>query len=230
LSIMKSSGFVAGLLLWAAMGGCASHVVSSDEALPVYHFSDVGLCRPPAGLAQLEASAGTRQLRALFLSSSTPEQTAATLDELPGHDELDAALYLSCVEFASGELSREALLQRLRLYQVLRLEHMQRGIARWLEEPEGYAAPGKLCHFIFNGDEPDARNLTRMVPAQTSADDCALHVFRLGGTHVLLGCGSGRWRAQWAKQPLLAGENGWVNRRYSPAGTRYVPEPNCGWS
>ena len=142
---------------------------------------------------------------------------------------LEAAFYLSCAEFARGELSKAVFSHQRRIYQDFRLARMNRGIQRWREEAEGFEMPGKVCHFVFNGDNPDMRNVTRMVPEETTVDDCAFFVFHNGGSHVLLGCSAGRWKTDWAAQPLLAGPNGWDNRRRSPAGTQYVPQPNCGW-
>jgi hypothetical protein len=226
---MKPSRFVYIFLLCVSASACSTRVIDSGEGPPAYRINDGSLCRAPAGFAELADSPGTRQLRALFLSSGPAEEVVAEVSDLPSDQELEAGFYLSCGEYARGELSKSVFSRQRRIYQWLRLEQMTRGIARWREEDDGFEVPGKVCHFIFNGDNPDTRNVTRLVPAQTSVDDCALYVYEDGGTHVLLGCSSGRWKTDWAAQPLLAGPNGWENRRRSPAGTQYVPEPNCGW-
>ena len=95
--------------------------------------------------------------------------------------------------------------------------------------PSGAATPGKVCLFLFNGDDADRRNETRLVPEQTTADDCAFYVNTNGGTHVRLGCSAGRWKLHWAPQRILAGPNGWTNRRDPLSGSQYVPDPDCGW-
>jgi hypothetical protein len=226
---MKASCVTFILLLCMSGAGCSSRALDSGEGPPAYRINDGSLCRAPAGFAELVESPGTRQLRALFLSSAPAAEVTAGVVELPSNEELDAAFYLSCGEYANGELSKEVFERERRIYQSFRLERMTRGIERWREEDGGFEAPGKVCHFIFSGDNPDLRNVTRLVPAQTSVDDCALYVHENGGTHLLLGCSAGRWRTDWAAQPLLVGPNGWKIRRRSPAGTQYVPEPNCGW-
>lgn len=226
---MKASRFIFILLLCASASACSTRVIDSDEDLPAYRINDGSLCRAPVGFSELVDSPRTRQLRALFLSSASVEEVVAEVSDLPSDAELDAGFYLSCEEYARGELSKAVFSHQRRIYQWLRLERMTRGIDRWREEDGSFETPGKVCHFIFDGDNPDPRNVTRLVPAPTSVDDCALYVYEDGGTHVLLGCSSGRWKTDWAVQPLLAGPNGWDKRRRSPAGTQYVPEPNCGW-
>ena len=229
LLTMDASRFLFVLLLCAGITGCGARIIKDENALTVYRLADGSLCGPPAGFDELAGRPGTLQVRSLFLSSAPPEAVAASISDLPPDQELDAALYLSCGEYVQGEMSKEVFARQRRIYQALRLEHMTRGIQRWREDPDGFAMPGKLCYFIFNNDGPDIRNVTRRVPDLTSIDDCALYVFNNGGTHVLLGCTDGRWLSRWAAQPLRAGPNGQLNRRLSPAGTRYAPEPNCGW-
>lgn len=226
---MKASSFIFILLFCVFAPGCSSRVIDSGDGPPAYRIDDGSLCRAPAGFPQLVESPGTRQLRALFLSSAPVEDVVAGVSDLPSNEELEAAFYLSCGEYANGELSKAVFARQRQMYQWFRLEHMTRGIQRWRDEDGGFDTPGKVCHFIFNGDNPDPRNVTRLVPAQTSVDDCAMYVYQDGGTHVLLGCSDGRWKTDWAAQPLLVGPNGWENRGRSPAGTQYVPEPNCGW-
>lgn len=217
------------VLLCVSVAGCSSRIIDSDDGPPAYRIDDGSLCRAPAGFSELAESAGTRQVRSLFLSSAPPDEVVGMVSELPENEALEAAFYLSCAEFARGELSKAVFSHQRRIYQDFRLERMNRGIQRWREEAEGFEMPGKVCHFVFNGDNPDMRNVTREVPEETTVDDCAFFVFHDGGSHVLLGCSAGRWKTDWAAQPLLAGPNGWDNRRRSPAGTQYVPQPNCGW-
>lgn len=226
---MKPNRLIFLLLLCVSVAGCSSRIIDSGEGLPAYRISDGSLCRAPAGFSELVASSGTKQLRALFLSSAPAEDVVAGVSDLPSYEELEAAFYLSCGEYANGELSKAVFERQRRIYQWFRLERMTRGIERWREEDAGFEMPGKVCHFVFSGDNPDPRNVTRLVPTQTSVDDCALYVHENGGTHLLLGCSEGRWKTGWAEQPLRVGPNGWENRRRSPAGTQYVPEPNCGW-
>ena len=188
--------------------------ISSDDSSE----ASTSLPIPAAGVAELS-----------ILSSASPEDVIASISNLPADGEIEAGFYLSCGEYARGTLSEAVFSRQRRIYQELRLERMVRGIQRWREEADGFEVPGKVCHFIFNGDHPDVRNVTRLVPPQTSVDDCALYVHNKGGTHVLFGCSAGRWKTDWAAQRLLAGPNGWANRHRSPVGTQYVPEPNCGW-
>ena len=227
--MMKASRFTFVLLLCLTAAGCSSRVIDADESLPAYRINDGSLCRAPAGFGETVQSPGARQLRALFLSSAPVKEVVAGVSDLPSDEELDAAFYLSCGEYANGALSKAVFERQRRIYQMLRLERMTRGTQRWREEDGGFAMPGKVCHFIFSGNNPDPRNVTRWVPASTTVDDCALYVHENGGTHVLLGCSDGRWKTRWAAQRLLPGPNGWKIRTRSPAGTQYVPEPNCDW-
>lgn len=219
------------LLFCTAVNGCGSRVIKADDgAPPVYRMDDGSLCEAPAGFPDILQTPGTRQARALFLSSTSPEETAAGVPDLPSREELGAALYVSCGEYANGKLSRSVFKRQRDIYQELRLKHLEHGVQGWLDDPEGYQSPGKVCLFIFSGDNPDMRNLTWLVPKQTTFDDCALHVGTNGGTHVRLGCSAGSWKMHWAPKRLLVGPNGWAKRHRPLAGTQYVPVPDCGWS
>lgn len=227
---MKASKLLVVILACACVVACSQRVIKGEDgAPPVYRMSDGSQCGLPSGYPEVLQTNGTRQVRALFLSSAAPEDVAAGVVILPSHAELDAALYLSCGEYARKEISRELLASQRQIYQALRLQHLTRGIRNWRDNPQGFDTSGKLCHFIFDGNNPDARNVTRLVPQATSADDCAIHANRNEGTHVLLGCSAGQWKTHWARQRILVGVNGWANRRRSLAGTRFVPEPDCGW-
>jgi hypothetical protein len=227
----KVTGCFFVLLLCVAIAGCGSRSIkTASDALPVYRMDDGSVCKAPAGYPDILESPGTRQARSLFLSSTSPKETAAGVSDLPSLEELSAALYFSCGEYASRKLSKNVFVRQREIYQELRLRYLRTGVQSWLDDPEGFKSPGKVCLFIFSGHNPDVRNLTRLVPPQTTADDCALHVSTNGGTHVRLGCSAGNWEMHWAPQWLLVGPNGWAERRRSLAGTQYVPVPDCGWS
>ena len=216
--------------LCAVVAGCGSRTIKADDdAPPVYRMDDGSLCKAPAGYPDILETSGTHQVRTLFLSSTSPVVTAEGVTDLPSREEIGAALYLSCGEYASRALSKDVFRRQREIFHELRLKHLERGVQSWLDDPEGFDSPGKICLFVFNGDNPDKRNVTRLVPQQTTADDCALYVNNNGGTHVRLGCSAGRWKIHWAAQRLLVGPNGWINRRHSLAGTQYVPDPDCGW-
>lgn len=217
------------ILVCMAVAGCATRAPSHGDGLAEYRLPDGTVCRAPSGFADLVDSDGTRQMRSLFLASAEPREVAASISVLPSRQEIDAAMYQSCGEFARSELSQQEFERQRRLYQHVRIEHLSRGIQQWRDDPAGYDTAGKVCSFLFAGDQPDPRNVTRLVPQETAADDCAVYVHMNGGSHVLLGCSEGRWNTRWAVQPMLVGPNGWSNRRDSPVGTRYVPEANCGW-
>ena len=218
------------LLLCVAVIGCGSRTIKAQgDALPVYRMDDGSLCRAPAEFPGLVESSGTIQARTLFLSSTPPKETAALVTDPPSLEELAAALYLSCSEYAAGELSTAVFMRQRDIYQELRLRYLRGGVQSWLDDPEGFDSPGKVCLFIFSGDNPDRKNLTRLVPQETTADDCALHVSTNGGTHVRLGCSAGNWDIRWAPKRMLVGPNGWARRGRSPAGTQYVPATDCGW-
>jgi len=217
-------------VLSAALVGCGPRVVKpDDDGLPAYRIDDGSLCKPPPNFAEIVDASATQQVRSLSLGSAPPADIVTGIVNLPPRQNIDAAFYLSCAEYARGELSKEEFSRQRQIYQAFRLAHLTQGIRKWRDDPEGYVVPGKVCHFIFNNGLPDSRDVTRLVPAETSVDDCAIFVSRSGGTHLLLGCSNGRWDTQWAKGRLLVGPNGWANRHRSAAGTHYVPEPNCGW-
>ncbi|UCH47675.1 MAG: hypothetical protein JSU95_16695 [Betaproteobacteria bacterium] len=228
---MKICKVLFAALLGAGLSACGSQAVKpAGDELPVYRINDGSRCAAPSGFADIVDAPATLQVRSLFLASAPPEEIVASIGDLPAHQYLDAAFYLSCGEYARGELSKAVFSRQRQIYQAFRLEHLNVGIQQWRETTDGFEFPGKVCHFIHNNGEPDMRDVTRLVPADTSVDDCAMFVRRNGGTHVLLGCSAGRWENQWAGQRLLAHQNGWANRRGFAAGTRYVPEPNCNWN
>ena len=227
---MKTSHIFFALALCAAVYGCGSRIIHPDgNAPPVYRMDDGSLCKAPKGYPGILDAPATLQIRALFLASTPPDITAKDVTDLPSLEELDAALYLSCGEYATGELSADVFRTQRSLFRELRLRNLALGVQSWLDDPDGYATPGKVCLFLFNGDDADRRNETRLVPEQTTADDCAFYVNTNGGTHVRLGCSAGRWKLHWAPQRILAGPNGWTNRRDPLSGSRYVPNPDCGW-
>lgn len=218
------------LALCAAVNGCGSRIVKADgNAPPVYRMDDGSLCKAPAGYPDILDASGTRQVRALFLASTPPKVTAAEVTDLPSLEEIDAALYLSCGEYAARELSKDVFRGQRRVYRELRLRNLARGVQSWLDDPDGFNKSGKVCLFVFSGDTPDRRNETRLVPPETTADDCAFYVNSNGGTHVHLGCSAGRWKLRWARQLIAIGPDGWANRQDPLAGTQYVPNPDCGW-
>lgn len=217
------------LIVLGVISGCGTREIKSGDGLPAYRLPDGSTCHAPEGFDDLVNSAGVNQVRSLFLSSADETEVVKSISSLPTRTEIDAAFYVSCGEFFRGELSDEVFDRRQRLYRMLRVEHVVRGVEEWRGDDEGFESSGKLCYFLFSGDQPDKRNVTRLVPAETTADDCAAYVSINGGSHVLLGCTKGRWETRWARQPLLTGPNGWDNRTDSPEGTRYVPDPNCGW-
>lgn len=228
--MMKILKVIFSMMLGMALAACGVRAITpAGDGPPVYRIFDGSRCAAPAGFADIAGAASTRQVRSLFLASAPPADVVASLSELPSRQYLDAAFYLSCGEYVRGELSKAGLSRQRRIYQALRLEHLALGIQQWRDNPEGFEFPGKVCHFIHDHGAPDVRDVTRLVPAETSVDDCAMYVSRNGGTHVLLGCSAGRWDNEWAQRRLLASPDGWANRRRSAAGTRYVPEPNCGW-
>ncbi|UCD67734.1 MAG: hypothetical protein JSW48_13025 [Betaproteobacteria bacterium] len=223
--------FVSTVMLGVALVACGSRAVEpSGVELPVYRIYDGSRCAAPTEFSDIVNAAATRQVRSLFLASASPEEIVMNVSELPAQQYLEAAFYLSCGEYARGELSKTGFSQQRKIYQALRLEHLSRGIQQWRESADGYELPGKICHFIHNNGEPDVRDVTRLVPIGTSIDDCAMYAIRNGGTHVLLGCSAGRWDNRWAQRPVQASPNGWANRQRSTTGTRYVPEPNCDWN
>ncbi len=227
---MKNYEIILVIMLGAALAACGARTIKpAGDELPVYRIFDGSRCAAPVGFADIADAPPTGQVRSLFLASTSPGEIVAGTSDLPSHQYLDAAFYLSCGEYARGELSRAQISRQRRIYQALRLEHLARGIQQWRTNPEGFGFPGKVCHFIHDHGVPNVRDVTRLVPAETSVDDCAMYVSRNGGTHVLLGCSAGRWDNHWAQRRLLASSNGWANRRRSAVGTRYVPEPNCDW-
>lgn len=197
---------------------------------PAYRIYDGSLCKAPSNFAGIADAPSTQQVRSLFLASAEPEQVVASISNVPPQQHLEAAFYLSCAQYVTGELSKAEFSKQRRIYQAMRLALLTAGIQAWRNDSRGYQSSGKLCHFIHNHGAPDKRDVSRLVPAETSVDDCAMLVNRNGGTHVLLGCSAGRWETRWAAHPLLAAPNGWANRHRSAAATRYVPEPNCGWN
>jgi hypothetical protein len=217
-------------MLGAALAACGTRAIKpEDGGLPVYRLDDGSLCKAPPNFEDIVNAAPTQQMLLLFNASAPPADVAAGIVDLPPRQNIDAAFYVSCAQYAGGELSDNEFNRERRIWQEFRQAHMTRGIREWRDDPEGYEEPGKICHFIFNHGLPDVRDVTRLVPAETSVDDCAIFVSRNGGKYVLLGCSNGRWDTQWAQAPLLAGPNGWAVRSRSAVGTHYVPDPNCGW-
>ena len=219
------------LLLW--MGGCTTPAPKSPDVVdqrPVVTLADGSRCAQPADFDLLRDTENTARLRELFLSDGKPEEWMPRLREWKiGYGEADAIFYESCKAWQGKSVAKPVLDRHRVNYLALRQQLLDDGIKKWLTAGRIEDA-GKLCLVIFGDETGNPKNFTRLVPGDTSVDDCALMAHKLGASRVLLGCTDGRWKNRWSAEPIEAGPLGTKDRRLDLTRKNRIPEINCAWN
>ena len=224
------------LLIVTLLAGCAAFNKSGGPAAEkdisrVVTLADGTTCIEPAGLAESRQKPGAIELRTWLESNLSAEET---LNKVPAlklqADESEAVYFDSCRAYSHGALTRQDFDKVRTVYFALRKQYFAQGIKEWLDKKDGIAEPGKLCLVVRPGTDPDRRSFTRVVPAESSVNDCAQLALSNGSAEILLGCTNGHWEDRWAKTPIALGAAGARLNQLTAKGTPHAPDPDCGWN
>ncbi len=229
------SGAVA-LLLALALAGCATSkkaaqpVIEKDVAR-VIKLGDGTICVEPAGLAETRQTPGAVQLRELFDGDEKPDEALAKAKELKlNHEEIEAVYFDACRAYSNAEIRKEAFEKDRKIYLDLRQQLIAQGVKQWQDKKGGIADPGKLCLVSLPDTDPDHRSFTRVLPMESTVNDCASLAGKNGSNEVRLGCTKGHWNNTWAKRSMALDLSFAKARDLSAKGTPYAPDPDCGWN
>ena len=223
------------LLIAASLAGCAMSKQAGGPAPEndisrTVKLADGTTCVEPAGLAESRQKAGAAELRTWLASDLRAEDilTKAHAQKLQA-DEAEAVYFDACRAYAKGALSRQDFAKVGAVYFGLRRQYFAQGVQQWLDKKDGIAEAGKLCLVMRPDTDPDHRSFTRLVPADSSVDDCAQLALANGSSEILLGCTQGHWEDRWAKRPIALGNAGARLKQLTAKGTPHAPDPDCGW-
>ena len=226
----------AALLLFALVSGCATPKKAPEAAVEkdisrVIQLGDGITCVEPAGLAETRQTPGAVQLRELFESETKADEALTKARELKlKREEVEAVYFDACRAYSNAAIRKEAFEKSRTVYLGLRQQLIAQAVKEWQEKKEGIADPGKLCLVTLDDTDPDHRSFTRVVPADSTVNDCAQLAVTNGGSEILLGCTKGHWQNTWARKPIAIGPIGAKSRDLSVKGTVSVPDPDCGWN
>ena len=208
----------------------AGPVIEKDISR-VIKLGDGTTCIEPAGLAETRQSPVAMHLRELFDSDPKADEALTKVKQLKfTREEVEAVYFDSCRAYSNAEITKEAFEKDRNIYLGLRQQLFAQGVKEWQDKKDGIADPGKLCLVIRPDTDPDSRSFTRVMPVDSTVDDCARLAARSGGGDILLGCTKGHWENIWAKSPIAIGTIGAKTRHLSVKGTAYAPDPECGWN
>ncbi len=215
------------------IGGCTANKPRGPQppdAGRVVVLEDGSRCTQPSEVVALRSTEGAMRLRELFGSEGKYEELSTRIKDLKfGYGEIDAVFFEACKASQGKVLLKPFFERNRRLYLDARQKLLAEGIGVWLSKGS-LGDAGKLCLFGFDDEAGDARNFTRLVPGDTSVDDCAQMSAKLGGNYVLLGCTMGKWENRWAEKSIKVGTWGANDRRLVLSESRHVPKNNCAWN
>jgi hypothetical protein len=226
----------AALLLPALVAGCATPKKSGEPPAEknmsrIVQLADGTTCVEPAGLAESRQKPGAVELRNLLGSDVKADEALAKAKTLKlNPDEAEAVYFDSCRAYANAEIPREAFENGRTVYQWLRQQFVAQSVKQWRDKKEGIADAGKLCLVSLPDTDPDYRSFTRVVPADSTVNDCAQMALASGSDQILLGCTRGHWENTWAKNPITVGPAGKKPKHLTAKGTVHAPDPDCGWN
>lgn len=234
---LKTAMSGAGVLFLAlALGACATSkkvaqpVVEKDVAR-VIKLSDGTLCIEPAGLAETRQTPAAVQLRELFDAEEKSDEALAKAKELKfNHEEIEAVYFDTCRAYSNAEIRKEAFEKDRRIYLDLRQQLIAQGVKQWQDKKGGIAEPGKLCLVSLPDKDPDHRSFTRVLPMESTVNDCASLAGKNGSNEIWLGCTKGHWDNTWATRSIALDLSFAKARDLSAKGTPYAPDPDCGWN
>ena len=194
-------------------------------------LGDGTTCVEPAGLAETRQAPGAVQLKELFESEARAEEALTKAREVKlKREEVEAAYFDACRAYANDAIKKEAFEKSRTVYLGLRQQLFAQAVKEWQDKKEGIDDPGKLCLVSLADTDPDHRSFTRVVPAESTVNDCAQLALTNGSSEILLGCTKGHWHNTWARKPIAIGPTGTKTKELTAKGTAYAPDPDCGWN
>jgi len=208
----------------------AGPVVEKDVSR-VIKLRDGTTCIEPAGLAETRQSPAALQLKELFESDAKVDEALAKTKEFKfTREEVEAVYFDACRAYSNEQITKQAFERDWNIYFGLRQQLFAQGIKEWQDKKGGIADPGKLCLVSRPDTDPENRSFTRVVPVDSTVDDCARLAIKSGGSAFLLGCTKGQWENVWARRPIPVDPIGEKFRPHSVKGTSHAPDPDCGWN
>ena len=208
----------------------AGRVVEKDISR-IIKLGDGTICIEPAGLAETRQAPVAMQLKELFESDAKADEALTKVKEFKfTREEVEAVYFDTCRAYSNAEITKEAFEKDRNIYLGLRQQLFAQGVKEWQDKKDGIADPGKLCLVTRPDTDSDNRSFTRVVPLDSTVDDCARLAAKSGGSEILLGCTKGHWENVWAKSPIAIGATGAKTRDLSVRGTPHAPDPDCGWN
>ena len=226
----------AALLVVALAAGCATPKKATEPRIEkdvsrVIKLADGTTCVEPAGLAAIRQAPGAVQLKELIESDAKADEVLTKARELKLKlEEAEAVYFDACRAYSNAAIKKEAFDKDRAVYLGLRQQFFAQGVKQWRDKKDGIADPGKLCLVRLPDTDPDHRSFTRVVPADSTVNDCAQLAVTNGSGELLLGCTGGHWQNRWAKRPIAVGPAGAKTRELSVKGTASAPAPDCGWN
>jgi hypothetical protein len=223
----------AALLILSLCAGCAmpkkaAGPVIEKDVSRVIKLADGTTCVEPAGLAESRATSAAVQLKELFDDDAGAADALAKARELKlKPEEVEAVYFDACRAYSNAEIKKDAFEKDKTVYFGLRQQLVAKGVKEWQDKKEGIADSGKLCLVTLPDTDPDHRSFTRVVPADSTVNDCAQLAATNGSGEILLGCTKGHWENTWAKRSIAVNAKA---RNLSVRGTASAPDPDCGWN
>jgi hypothetical protein len=222
---------IAALVPGCAMPKKAAGPVVEKDINRVIKLGDGTTCIEPAGLAETRQSPIAMQLKELFESDAKADEALTKVKEFKfTREEVEAVYFDACRTYSNAEITKEAFEKDRNIYLGLRQQLFAQDVKEWQEKKDGIADPGKLCLVTRPDTDPDNRSFTRVVPVDSTVDDCAHLAAKSGGSEILLGCTKGHWDNTWAKKPIAIRPTGTKTKDLTAKGTAYAPDPDCGWN
>ena len=233
-----TSGISGGLalLLAVVVVGCATakkagQPVVEKDVSRVIKLRDGSTCIEPAGLAETRQSPGAVQLRELFESDAKADEALTKAKQIKlNYAQVEAVYFDACRAYSNAAIKQEQFEKDRKIYLALRQQLAAQGVKQWLDKKNGIADAGKLCLVRLPDTDPDHRSFTRVVPMESTVNDCAQLASDNGSQEILLGCTKGHWDDVWARKSIAVDPSGAKTRNRSVTGSSHAPDPNCGWN
>jgi len=209
----------------------ATGPVVEKDVSRVVKLGDGTTCIEPAGLAQARQTPVALQLKELFESDAKVDEALTKVKEFKfTREDVEAVYFDACRAYSNAQITKQAFEKDRSIYFGLRQQLFAQGIKEWQDKKAGITDPGKLCLVTRPDTDPDNRSFTRVVPVDSTVDDCARLAVKSGGSEILLGCTKGHWDNVWAKRPIAVDPISEKIRPHSVKGTSLAPDPDCGWN
>ena len=224
------------LAIAALVSGCAmpkksTETVNGKDISRVIKLADGTTCVEPAGLAEARQTPVAIQLRELLDSDMKADEALTKLKEFKvTREDAEAVYFDACRAYSNAGIGKEAFEKNRTVYLGLRQQLFAQGVKEWQDKKDGIADAGKLCLVTLADSDPDHRSFTRVIPVDSTVNDCARLAVTNGSSEILLGCTKGHWENVWAKKPIAVGPTGAKARDLSVRGTPHAPDPDCGWN